>query len=202
MAKDLTVSTVDRQNILNNPYALEEIQKSIGLKGIVFKGKLVLLKEQLVAFFEVTPRTIENYLAQYEAELQQNGYEVLRGKSLKELKLVLAELDVTEINFGNIPKTPQLGIFDFRAFLNLAMLITESEKAKILRQVILDVVIDTINKRTGGGTKYINQRDEDFKYNLSILKKKITANNSPILFKRLCGNGTWQSTLFTLIKFM
>jgi hypothetical protein len=42
------------------------------------------------------------------------------------------------------------------------MLITESEKARVLRQVILDIVIDTINKRTGGGTKYINQRDEDF----------------------------------------
>ncbi len=27
---------------------------------------------------------------------------------------------------------------------------------------ILDIVIDTINQRTGGGTKYINQRDEDF----------------------------------------
>jgi hypothetical protein len=28
--------------------------------------------------------------------------------------------------------------------------------------VILDVVIDTINRRTGGATKYINQRDEDY----------------------------------------
>jgi hypothetical protein len=32
----------------------------------------------------------------------------------------------------------------------------------VLRQMILDIVIDTINQRTGGGTKYINQRDEDF----------------------------------------
>jgi hypothetical protein len=49
-----------------------------------------------------------------------------------------------------------------RAFLNLAMLMTESERARLLRQVMLDIVIDTINQRTGGGTKYINQRDEDF----------------------------------------
>ena len=33
---------------------------------------------------------------------------------------------------------------------------------RVLRQVMLDIVIDTINSRTGGGTKYINQRDEDF----------------------------------------
>ncbi|WP_218188300.1 hypothetical protein [Desulfosarcina cetonica] len=42
------------------------------------------------------------------------------------------------------------------------MLITESERARLLRQMMLDIVIDTINQRTGGGTKYINQRDEDF----------------------------------------
>jgi len=42
------------------------------------------------------------------------------------------------------------------------MLVSESERAKLLRQAILDIVIDTINSRTGGGTKYINQRDEDF----------------------------------------
>jgi len=42
------------------------------------------------------------------------------------------------------------------------MLVSESERAKLLRQAILDIVIDTINQRTGGATKYINQRDEDF----------------------------------------
>ena len=162
MAKDLTVSNIDRQNILNNPYAVAEIQKSIGLKGIEFNGKIVLLKEQVAAFFEVTLRTIENYLASNENELHQNGYEVLRGKSLKEFKLAISEQDVPETDFGNILKTPQLGILDFRAFLNLAMLIAESEKARVLRQVILDIVIDTINQKTGGGTKYINQRDEEF----------------------------------------
>jgi hypothetical protein len=59
-------------------------------------------------------------------------------------------------------KTPQLGIFDFRSFLNLAMLITESEPARLLRTAILNIVIDLINKKTGGSTKYVNQRDEDF----------------------------------------
>jgi len=162
MKKDLTVSTIDRQNILNNPYALDEIQRNIGVTGIEYRGETVLLKEQVAAFFELTPRTIENYLSNFEEELRRNGYEVLRGKPLSELKLVLGELDVPEINFGNIKRTPQLGVFPFRAFLNLAMLITESEKARVLRQVILDIAIDAINQRTGGGTKYINQRDEDF----------------------------------------
>ena len=162
MSKDLTNSAIDRQNILNNPYALAEIEKAAGVQGIPFEGKTVVLKEQVAAFFEVTPRTIENYLEQNAEELSKNGYEVLQGKRLKLFKQVIQGLDVHETDFGNIAKTPQLGVFDFRAFLNLAMLVSESERAKLLRQAILDIVIDTINSRTGGGTKYINQRDEDF----------------------------------------
>ena len=42
------------------------------------------------------------------------------------------------------------------------MLLSESEKARALRQMMLDIVIDLINRKTGGGTKYINQRDKDF----------------------------------------
>ncbi|WP_302138073.1 DNA-binding protein, partial [uncultured Parabacteroides sp.] len=45
------------------------------------------------------------------------------------------------------------------AFLNIGMLLTESEKAKAVRSMILDLVIATINKKTGGGTKFINRRD-------------------------------------------
>jgi hypothetical protein len=160
--KDLTVSQVDRQNILNNPYALQEIEKATRIKGIPFEGKTVVLKEQASTFFEVTLRTIENYLGKYDQELAQNGYEILKGNRLKKFKLAISESDVPETDFGNITKAPQLGIFDFRAFLNLGMLIAESDRARLLRQMILDIVIDTINQRTGGGTKYVNQRDEDF----------------------------------------
>jgi hypothetical protein len=160
--KDLTTSEIDRQNILNNPYALREIERATGIHGIPFKGRTVVLKEQVATFFEVTVRTVENYLENFGPELERNGYAVLSGKRLKELKLAIQAADVPETDFGNIKKAPQLGIFDFRAFLNLAMLMTESHRAGLVRQMILDIVIDTINARTGGGTKYINQRDEDF----------------------------------------
>ncbi len=162
MSKDLTNSAIDRQNILNNPYALVEIEKAAGIQGIPFEDKTVLLKEQVAAFFEVTPRTIDNYIDKHGGELRQNGYEVVKGKRLQALKIVIQGMSVNETDFVNISKAPQMGVFDFRAFLNLAMLVSESERAKLLRQAILDIVIDTINQRTGGGTKYINQRDEDF----------------------------------------
>jgi hypothetical protein len=160
MSKDLTNSSVHRQNILNNPYALQEIEKATRISGIPFEGKSVVLKEQVASFFEVTPRTVDNYIEKYGDELRQNGYEVLRGNRLKTLKLEISARGDNETDF--VIKTNVLGIFDFRAFLNLAMLMMESERAALLRKAILDIVIDTINTRTGGGTKYINQRDEDF----------------------------------------
>ncbi len=42
------------------------------------------------------------------------------------------------------------------------MLLIESGKAKQIRTRILDIVIATINRRAGGGTKYINWRDRDY----------------------------------------
>lgn len=168
MSKDLTTSEIDRQNILNNPYALQEIEKAAGIQGIPFEGKTVVLKEQVAAFFEVTLRTVENYLEQNADELAKNGYEVLKGNRLKTLKESMKAMDVPETDFGNISKAPQLAILDFKAFLNLAMLMSESDRAKLLRKAILDIVIDTINIRSGGGTKYINQRDEDFLHSAFI----------------------------------
>jgi hypothetical protein len=162
MSKDLTNSQIDRQNILNNPFALAEIEKAAGIRGIPFEGKTVVLKEQVATFFEVTIRTVENYLEHDAEELARNGYEVISGNRLKALKLAIQSSDHPETDFGMIARTARLGVLDFRAFLNLAMLMKESERAGLLRKAILDIVIDTINRRTGGGTKYINQRDEDF----------------------------------------
>lgn len=162
MSKDLTNSPVDRQNVLNNDYALVEVEKAIGIRGIPFEGGTVVLKEQVADFLEVTTRTVDNYLERFGAELTENGYEVIRGKRLQELKLRLSGSDAHETDFASIQKVSQMGIFRFRAFLNLAMVVAESERARLLRQLVLDIVIDTINQRTGGRTKYINQRDEEF----------------------------------------
>ena len=111
--KDLTISNIERQNILNNRFAIEHIQK-----------------------------TLDIFLC--------------KGKRLKDLKLQFAPV----INVGS--KTTQLGLFNFRSFLNIGMLLAESEKAKALRSAILDIVIATINEKTGGGTKYINRRDVNY----------------------------------------
>ncbi len=100
MPKDLVSSGLDRQNILNNGYAVSEIENATGITGIFFEGKKVLTKEQVASFFEVDIRTIERYIESNGDELRKNGYEVLRGKRLDEFKKSLKEQFVTDIHVG------------------------------------------------------------------------------------------------------
>lgn len=153
---DLTISNVERQNVLNNRYAVDALQENLGFTGMLFEGEYRFTKKMVADFYEVEERTIERLLEDYGDELKYNGYVLSKGKQLKEFKLQFAPV----INVGS--KTTQLGLFNFRAVLNVGMLLTESEKAKQVRARILDIVISTINKRAGGGTKYINWRDRDY----------------------------------------
>ena len=156
MAKDLTTSQIDRQNILNNPYALQKVQENLDIQFVNFKGTLYATKQMVADFYEVDIKTITRSLEDNEAELRFNGYTVIQGNELKDFKLNAGK-DI------NVPtKTTILGLFDFRSFLNIGMLLTRSEKAKRLRAMMLDIVIATINNKTGGGTTYINWRDRDF----------------------------------------
>ncbi len=156
MAKDLTTSEISRQNILNNPVALPRIREALEIKPLEYNGILYITKQMAADFYEVDLRTIENCLAANEDELRKNGYSIWKGNSLKEFKLHFAP----EIDFGS--KITQLGLFDFRSFLNIGMLLTTSEKAKQVRSLMLDIVIAVINEKTGGGTKYINRRDRNY----------------------------------------
>ncbi len=154
--KDLTISNIERQNVLNNRFAVNKLQEHLDIEGMLFEGEYRFTKKMVADFYEVEERTVERYLETYSDELSANGYILCKGKHLKELKLQFAPV----INVGS--KTTQLGLFNFRSFLNIGMLLTESEKAKKVRSLILDFVIATINEKTGGGTKYINRRDVNY----------------------------------------
>ena len=153
---DLTVSNIERQNVLNNDYALQAIQDHLDVNALRFHDRLLFTTKMVADFYGVDERTIKRYVQEHGDELRTNGYFLSEGNSLKELKLYFGG-DI------NVPKfARQLGVFTFRAFLNIGMLLTESERAKQLRTRILDIVIATINGRAGGGTKYINWRDRDY----------------------------------------
>ena len=181
MSKNLTNSGIDRKNILNNNLAIQEVYKQVGFYGIKFEGKYRFTRQQLAQYFEVDIRTIERIIENNKDELEQNGYEIFSGNKLRQFKEEIADflkvsnenLDVSDISVGDIiqlykneadnwSKAPQLSVFTYKTFLNVGMLLTGSEKAQKLRSAVLDIVIDVLNKRIGGKTKYINQREEEF----------------------------------------
>ena len=118
MAKDLTTSAIERQNILNNPVALPRIQEELGVKALEFEGRYVLTKQMVADYYGVDIRTISRYIQNNQEELEYNGYFLCKGNSLKDFKLRFGK----DIDVPN--KTPQIGLFVFRSFLNIGMLFT------------------------------------------------------------------------------
>ena len=156
MEKKLTKSDIERQNVLNNKFAIEKIRETLNVPAMFFNDQYYFTKQMVADFYEIDTSTIDRYLTNHDVELKHNGYFLCKGKSLKELKLQFGHL------INEATKTTVLGLFNFRAFLNIGMLLSESEKARQVRSIILDIVIASINERTGGGTKYINRRDAYF----------------------------------------
>ncbi|HMG14550.1 MAG TPA: hypothetical protein VK590_03820 [Saprospiraceae bacterium] len=162
MNKDLTTSDLHRKNILNNNYAIDIVYDEISFPGVMFENKYRFTKKQVSEFFEIDDRTVDRYIENNKSEFEESGYEILTGKRLQDFKLAYGnDTNVATID-ESLKKTSVLGVFTFRAFLNIGMILTESEKAKLLRAFILDIVIDAINQKLGGNTKYINQREEEF----------------------------------------
>ena len=156
MGKDLTISEIERQNVLNNQVAIQNMQQALDIEGMLFEGAYRFTKQMVADYFEISISTVDRYLEQYSDELRHNGYVLIKGKRLKDFKLQFGHI------INEATKTTVLGLFDFRSFLNMGMLITGNDKAKALRSSILDIVISTINEKTGGGTKYINRRDPNY----------------------------------------
>lgn len=188
--KDLTISNIERQNVLNNRFAVKKLQERLDIEGMFFDGEYWLTKKMVADFYEVEERTIERYIENYGSELSANGYFLCKGKRLKDLKLQFAPV----INVGS--KTTQLGLFNFRSFLNIGMLLTESERAKALRSAILDIVIATINEKTGGGTKYINRRDVNY-IPAAITEENYRKNLTSAMSQCVAGHKTYKYSQVT-----
>ena len=60
MAKDLTTSQIERQNVLNNNVALPRIQEALDVKLLEFEERYVLTKQMVADYYDVDIRTVEN----------------------------------------------------------------------------------------------------------------------------------------------
>lgn len=187
---DLTTSQHQRQNILNNHFALKAAQEHLALGGVEFEGQVVFTKLQVMGLFDISEATVERSIANHGDELRNNGYQLLKGKKLKEFKDLV---DGSLINEGT--KTSLLGVFSFRAVLNLAMVLTESERAKAIRSRVLDIVMDVLAERSGGHTKYINQRDNQY-LTAAFQEQSYRQKFTEALDNWVDGNG-WKYSRFT-----
>lgn len=174
MARDLTTSSIDRKKILENSEAIKAVYDNLGFEGVLFENRYRFTKAQVARFYEVDIRTIERILENHSDEIKESGYELFRGSRLRNLRQAFLQhfSDVPDIDVGDIPqsidneileqKAPSFGIFTFKSVLNVGMLLTGSLRAKQVRSAILNIVIDVMNKKLGGSTKFINQREEEF----------------------------------------
>jgi len=60
--KDLTNSNIHRQNILNNRFAVKEIQEYLGIEGMLFEGEFKFTKNMVAEFYDIDISTIDRYL--------------------------------------------------------------------------------------------------------------------------------------------
>ncbi len=79
---------------------MKKFKKYIGLSGMLFEGEYKFTTQMVADFY--------GYLENYDQELKHNGYILIKGKQLKDLKLQFGHV-------MNVPsKTTLLGLFNFR----------------------------------------------------------------------------------------
>jgi len=118
-------TTTERQNILNNNFAVKKAEEEFNIKGVLVNDIRYYTNQQLADFFEVDIRTIERTLQDNRKELECNDYQIITGNKLSEFK---KNASLTDSFVGQSAKS--LGISTFRTLLNFAMLLNNNNKAK------------------------------------------------------------------------
>ena len=145
-----------RLSILNNPFLIEKMTDQISARFTEFEGGYLLTTQQVADFYDVEERTIQRLIEDNRHEIEESGYRTIRGDELERFREFVNDKNVVN------KKTRIISVFSFKAFLNAGMILKGSNKARQVRQLLLDMTILIIHERTGGNTKYINQRDENF----------------------------------------
>lgn len=89
---------------------------------------LHITTEGVAAYFDVDSKTIEKLTERNRVELEANGYRVLAGPGLTDIKSAC----------GIQSRARSLALFDRRTLLNVAMLLRDSEVARQVRRYLLD----------------------------------------------------------------
>jgi len=102
--------------------------------------------------------------------IHDNGYILIRGKRLTEFKLAFDHL------IDKVTKTTILGLFNFRSFLNLGMLLKESEK--VVQNTAHDTAQETAQETPHGSDGIVHAAYTAHSDILTVLQR-IPENNCP-----------------------
>lgn len=81
--KNLTVSQIERGNILNNNFTIKEVYDCLDFTSVMFEGKFRLNRNMITNYFGVKEKTIDRFLNQYTTESGQNVYGIITGNRLR-----------------------------------------------------------------------------------------------------------------------
>lgn len=169
MAKNLTNSYSDRQKIINDPYTIQKIEKyfNIRIGEVRLQDNFFATKNYLARFLDIDITTIDRYIATYTQELKANGYIIIDGQKLEEILSINPNTKIDNKEQKN--ETLVLELFSFKAWLNIVMLLSESEHARLIRNRILDIVIDVVAEKEDGQVKYLNWTIESCRPDISYM---------------------------------
>lgn len=118
--------------------------------------------KQVAGFYGVPTSTIGSVVEDNRAELEANGYAVLRGAAVNPFR-GLANLSA---------KARSLAVFSRTAVLNVGMLLTESDVARKVRSYLLAVESTATTAHRGSAVELVRlQERQDYKNILGALKQ-------------------------------
>jgi hypothetical protein len=134
MSELILLESVSARNeklvLLTQDASLDHLNKAKSLVMAMWQGVGIATTEQMADYYEVSVETIKTVLHRNREELESDGLKVLKGKALKDVRFIM---NLTS------DKIPSLTTWTPRSALRLGMLLRDSEIAKQVRTLLLDL---------------------------------------------------------------
>lgn len=143
MANDLIlVESATRRNevmegVAGDEKALEAINKAKALTMAMWQGQAVATSEQMAEFYGVPVDTVLSALKSSRSEFESDGLQIVKGEELKDLKYQLAK--GASNDDAPLWRAKSAVAWTPRSALRLGMMLRDSEVAKQVRSLLLDV---------------------------------------------------------------
>jgi hypothetical protein len=115
---------------ISNEKALSALNKAKSIVMALWEGESVATTSEIAHFYEVTEETARQSLKRHRVEFESDGLKSLRGKELKGVR------DILSLS----PNSPNETLWNPRSAIRLGMILRDSDVAKTVRDVLLDLV--------------------------------------------------------------